>query len=246
LPVLRRPRTVWPGAHPSTPRRRTLDVTQPWADEPPEPGGRHRGGSRVGLIRIAAVVAAVLVTFGIAAVLVPVLLSSGPSSKPGSTAGAPPAGPSQALPTDPAPTVEPSASAAPSRTPRVNIGRYEDTVVDLVNDQREKAGCRQVRNDDRLHDAARAHSGDMAEHNRMSHTGSDHSSPQDRMREAGYRNPLAENVATGYQTPQEVMDGWMRSRDHRENILNCDAKAIGVGLAFSRDGTPYWTQDFGR
>jgi uncharacterized protein YkwD len=188
----------------------------------------------------------VLVTFGIAAVLVPALLSNGPASKPGSTAGAPPAGPSQALPTEAAPTVEPSASAAPSRTPRVNIDRYEDTVVDLVNDQREKAGCRRVRNDDRLHDAARAHSKDMAEHNRMSHTGSDHSSPQDRMREAGYRNPLAENVATGYQTPQEVMDGWMGSRDHRENILNCDAKAIGVGLAFSRDGTPYWTQDFGR
>ena len=58
--------------------------------------------------------------------------------------------------------------------------------------------------------------------------------------------PLSENIAKGFRTPQQVMDGWMRSKEHKANILNCNAKAIGVGLAVTKDGTAYWTQDFGR
>jgi uncharacterized protein YkwD len=241
---------------PPSPRRRTLDPTQPtqpWADEPAPPdasAGRHRalGIGRLGPIGLAAVVAAVLVMFGIGAIVVPALLSGGSSTAPPPAAAGPDGaegGGESATPTV-EPTTGPTASPRPTRTPKVNIGRYEDMVVDLVNDERQKAGCDRVRNDDNLHDAARAHSTDMAEHDFFSHTGSDRSSPQERMRDAGYRNPLAENIAAGYSTPQDVMDAMMRDRGHRELILNCHAKAIGVGLAFKRDGTAYWTQDFGR
>jgi uncharacterized protein YkwD len=189
----------------------------------------------------------VLVTLGIAAVVVPALLTGGPSATTPPPAGAPPAG-AVTAPSDPGPTetAGPAVSASPSRAAKLNIGRAENTVVELINDEREKARCDKVRNDGHLHDAARSHSQDMAEHNKLSHTGSDRSSPNDRMRDAGYRNPLAENVASGYATPQEVVAAWMASRGHRQNILNCNAKAVGVGLAYSRDGTPYWTQDFGR
>jgi uncharacterized protein YkwD len=211
---------------------------------------RHRRIGRVGPVGIATIVAAVLVVLGIGAVVVPAILSGGTSTKPPSRAGGPPVAasgmPTDGPATDATPTAGPTTSARPSRTPKVNVGRYEDTVIDLVNDERQKAGCERVRNDGHLHDAARKHSVDMATHNAMSHTGSDRSSPSERMRDAGYRNPLSENVAFGHQTPQDVIDGWMRSSGHRGNILNCHAKAIGVGLAYSRDGAPYWTQDFGR
>ena len=40
------------------------------------------------------------------------------------------------------------------------------------------------------------------------------------------------------------MSAWMNSDGHRKNILNCDARAIGVGLAYD-GGTPVWTQLFG-
>ena len=42
------------------------------------------------------------------------------------------------------------------------------------------------------------------------------------------------------------MAGWMDSPGHRANILNCQARAIGVGVAAAADGTLYWTQMFGR
>ncbi len=40
------------------------------------------------------------------------------------------------------------------------------------------------------------------------------------------------------------MESWMNSDGHRKNILNCDAKETGVGLAYDGN-TPIWTQMFG-
>ena len=50
-----------------------------------------------------------------------------------------------------------------------------------------------------------------------------------------------ENIARGYATPKAVVDGWMNSKGHRENILNKTYTEIGVGRV--ADGN-YWTQMF--
>ncbi len=57
---------------------------------------------------------------------------------------------------------------------------------------------------------------------------------------------VGENIAYGYPTPKAVMNAWMHSEGHRQNILNRKFRKIGLGLARSADGTPYWVQDFGR
>ncbi|GAT80161.1 hypothetical protein STXM2123_863 [Streptomyces sp. F-3] len=116
-------------------------------------------------------------------------------------------------------------------------------IVELVNSERAKAGCSPVKPNAALTEAARAHSEDMAAHRNMSHTGSDGSSPGDRLTRAGYDwRTYGENVAYGYSTPEQVMAGWMSSSGHRANILNCSFTEIGVGLA---QPGHYWTQDFG-
>lgn len=58
------------------------------------------------------------------------------------------------------------------------------------------------------------------------------------------RNGYGENVAYGQRDAQEVMRAWMNSRGHRNNILSGRYSQIGVGLAYSRSGRPYWTQTF--
>ncbi|BCB82176.1 hypothetical protein GCM10022251_46150 [Phytohabitans flavus] len=121
----------------------------------------------------------------------------------------------------------------------------ENKVVEITNQERAAAGCGPVKVNTKLASAARLHSQDQAEHNKMSHDGSDGSSPWERSERAGYTNAIGENVAAGYRTSAAVMDGWMNSDGHRANILNCNAKAIGVGLAYASNGTPYWTQMFG-
>ncbi|OSP24963.1 hypothetical protein B7767_43010 [Streptomyces sp. 13-12-16] len=116
-------------------------------------------------------------------------------------------------------------------------------VVELVNAERGKVGCSPVKVNTTLTKAAQDHSEDMAASGSMSHTGSDGSSPGDRITRAGYGwSTYGENVAYGYSTPEQVMAGWMGSPGHKENILNCAFKEIGVGLA--QPGS-YWTQDFG-
>lgn len=95
----------------------------------------------------------------------------------------------------------------------------------------------------KLTKAAQDHSQDMASHRNMSHTGSDGSSPDDRITRAGYSwSSYGENVAYGYSTPEKVMAGWMSSPGHKRNILDCSFKEIGIGLA---QPNSYWTQDFG-
>jgi uncharacterized protein YkwD len=135
----------------------------------------------------------------------------------------------------------PSPASAATATPSTN----EAKVVKLTNDARVRNGCSALRTDAKLTAAARAHSADMAKANYFSHTGRDGSTFVARAKRAGYNSAIGENIAWGYRTPAAVMDGWMNSSGHRANILNCRAKAVGVGVAKKADGTPYWTQVFG-
>ena len=145
-------------------------------------------------------------------------------------------------PTTPAP--KPTATASsPAATGGASASGAVAEVVELVNAERAKVGCSPVKVNTTLTKAAQDHSEDMAASGSMSHTGSDGSSPGDRITRAGYGwSTYGENVAYGYSTPEQVMTGWMNSPGHKENILNCAFKEIGVGLA--QPGS-YWTQDFG-
>ncbi|MEV1071112.1 CAP domain-containing protein [Micromonospora parva] len=116
-------------------------------------------------------------------------------------------------------------------------------VVDLVNAERAKAGCKALSIDDKLMTAAQRHSQDQADHQNMSHTGSDGSNAGTRLDRVGYTwRTYGENVAWNQKTPAAVMDAWMNSSGHRANILNCAFTEIGVGIASSNG--PYWTQVF--
>ncbi len=76
----------------------------------------------------------------------------------------------------------------------------------------------------------------------MGHTGSDGSNAGDRIRaNGGSFGTWGENVAAGYGSAAGVVDGWMNSAGHRANILNPAFTRIGVAIATSADGTPYWT-----
>ncbi|WP_374102172.1 CAP domain-containing protein [Micromonospora sp. U21] len=140
-------------------------------------------------------------------------------------------------------------SSAPSTTTSTgssgsgNVSAQAREVVDLVNAERAKAGCKALSIDDKLMTAAQRHSQDQADHQNMSHTGSDGSNAGVRLDRVGYSwRTYGENVAWNQKTPAAVMDAWMNSSGHRANILNCAFTEIGVGIANSNG--PYWTQVF--
>lgn len=59
--------------------------------------------------------------------------------------------------------------------------------------------------------------------------------------------PIGENIAAGYWSPESVMEGWMGSQGHRENILGAGFKSIGIACYYD-SSSPYkynWVQCFG-
>ena len=126
-----------------------------------------------------------------------------------------------------------------------SLPSQESEVFDLVNQERAIAGLHLLHWDNRLFDAARGHSEDMAEQNYFSHDSLDGRSFSDRITEAGYPwNACGENIAFGYSTPQTVMNAWMNSPGHRKNILSPRYSHTGVGVAVDDDGDYYFTQLF--
>ncbi|MFD5143958.1 CAP domain-containing protein [Streptomyces sp. NPDC058401] len=153
--------------------------------------------------------------------------------------------PVDAPPIDAPPVVEPSAEPAATPAPSASAAPSGAAaeVLTLVNQERATAGCPALTVNAQLTKAAQDHSEDMAAHSNMSHTGSDGSDPGQRITRAGYQwRTYAENVAYGYDTAAKVMEGWMNSPGHKRNILDCNVKEIGIGLA---QPGHYWTQDFG-
>jgi uncharacterized protein YkwD len=129
---------------------------------------------------------------------------------------------------------------------------YINEVIELTNDERREAGLEPLEWDAELSEAAQNHSESMASDDFFSHKTPEGASPFERMEDAGYEYSVAgENIAAGFQTPEAVVEAWMGSSSHRENILNPDFTEIGIGYESIANDTgdvsynQYWSQDFG-
>jgi uncharacterized protein YkwD len=139
----------------------------------------------------------------------------------------------------PAPSRTAAAGSAGARAPGV-----EAQVIALVNAVRLDAGCAPLVHDEGLAKVARAHSADMRDRDFFDHENLAGLDPFERAEAAGLTNARAENIAYGQSDPAAVMDDWMESKGHRANILNCELRTLGVGVA-EGPGGPWWTQLFG-
>jgi uncharacterized protein YkwD len=130
-------------------------------------------------------------------------------------------------------------------------------VLDLINQQRVANNLAPVELDGRLMESAVRHSEDMRDGCFLSHTGSDGSSKNQRMLDAGYPDPGQEAVGAGQISPDQIVNAWMASSAHRGILLNANARHVGIGHAIGPDRCvldPYgvavqpqfWTADFGK
>ncbi|MER7751109.1 sigma-70 family RNA polymerase sigma factor [Kitasatospora sp. NPDC097643] len=159
-----------------------------------------------------------------------------PPSAP--TATEPPSAPTATpAPRQAAPTPAPS-SPAPEKT-------LEQQLVDLINIQRTKNGCRPLRVNARLHAAAQGHSDDMAARNYFDHNTPEGVGPATRMTNAGYRwSAGGENLDQAPGSPSTVVEHWSNESMHQQTMLNCQFTDAGVGTAASANGL-LWTLDLG-
>jgi uncharacterized protein YkwD len=141
--------------------------------------------------------------------------------------------------------VAPASAAAPILATRA---------LQLVNDVRARgARCGErffgpappVKLSTTLAGVAFGHADDMARHNYFEHEDLSGRSPADRVRAVGYQEKLVgENIAYGPTSADEVVQGWLDSPGHCENIL--DPRFAEMGIAFaagqsSRRGL-FWVQ----
>jgi uncharacterized protein YkwD len=122
-------------------------------------------------------------------------------------------------------------------------------MLEQVNMHRADAGQSPLRLCATLTIAAQRYSEVLLDWGELNHTGPDGSEPWDRAIAAGYTDPDAtgENIASGYVDVDAVMEGWMNSPGHRDNIVEPMFTDIGFGFADSptSNTAPYWVQKFG-
>ncbi len=126
------------------------------------------------------------------------------------------------------------------------IDQVEAQVADLINAQRALAGLSQLGFDYRLNIVADQHSSDMAVNGCFQHDSCDGTDTFTRILTAyPSGGAMGEIIAAGYNDAASVVDAWMNSPGHRDQILGGAYQAFGIGLVRGGSFGTYWTVDFG-
>lgn len=123
---------------------------------------------------------------------------------------------------------------------------YQNEFLRRVNNERAKAGLKPVQLGDSSHNsAAQRRAEEIATVN--SHVRPNGTKWYTVLSEYGVTDAAAgENAAWGSVSPEEVVNAWMNSEGHRANILDPEARAMGVGYYYNSSSTwgHQWIQLF--
>lgn len=115
-------------------------------------------------------------------------------------------------------------------------------VLELVNQEREAAGLKDLKLSDDLNRVAQLRAEEIVQ--KWSHTRPNGEEWKTAFGDSGvsasYRG---ENLAMGQYSADKVVDEWMASEGHRDNILNKKFTKMGVASVVI-DGVTYWVQVF--
>jgi uncharacterized protein YkwD len=132
-----------------------------------------------------------------------------------------------------------------------DASQFEQEVLELTNQVRREAGLAPLRFNESLREAALGHAQDMAVNDFVDHIGSDGSTLRERINRTDYRGWLlaTENVAAGFMSPQAVVNAWMGSTEHRNNLLSPALREIGMAYVYDANDAygglqHYWVQVF--
>ena len=142
-----------------------------------------------------------------------------------------------------APTVEPTATPKPTETP-LNTEKFIKEVIRLTNIERKKAGKSSVQENAALDKGAAVRAKECALV-KYSHTRPDGTNANTAYHEAGAGNIRGENIAVGFRTPKEFVNGVVNSPGHYVTMADSGATHIGVGC-YKKDGVIYWVQIFAK
>lgn len=123
--------------------------------------------------------------------------------------------------------------AAPLR----NLAEVRRRVLAAVNERRTEAGRSPLRADPHLDTAGQSYARELVDGGYFAHVSRRGKTPEARVEAAGYGpvRLVAENLAKGLFTPEEVVERWMKSPGHRRNLLRAGVTDTGLGVAVGTD-----------
>jgi uncharacterized protein YkwD len=144
------------------------------------------------------------------------------------------------------PTVTPTATPTPDTTYRYtdDLGYAEERtrVLELVNEERAKLGLSPLKTASiqSVNEGTMLRATEIIES--FSHTRPNGERFIDTPGIAGTFTRAGENIAWGQTSPEQVMDSWMNSQGHKDNILDENFTELAVGVSRGSDGRWYWVQ----
>ncbi len=152
------------------------------------------------------------------------------------------------------------ASQRNRELPLLDTDKIERLIFEKTNDERLKGGRKRVREKDvrrklepmaDLRRLAAIQTENMVKYGFFDHTDNKNRTPRERLNEylPGMICGLWENIGRyGGKTEEAVatnlMRAWMKSPGHRRNILEVEARFLGVAVRRGKDGLYYATQEF--
>lgn len=122
---------------------------------------------------------------------------------------------------------------------------WTEEVINLVNIERNKKSLPPLQMDAQLTKIAVIKANDMVKRNYFDHKSPFYGYPWDLAGIFDYPFvSFGENIARNYTSPKSVVNGWLNSPSHRENILSKSFTNIGVSCVLGKNGNYYWVQQF--
>jgi uncharacterized protein YkwD len=113
-----------------------------------------------------------------------------------------------------------------------DLDAVRQQMLERVNRERAQAGLRPLRLDRQLVSVAQTYAERMMAEGFYGHVSPSGETALDRIEFAGYRPERSgENLASGPESVELVMDLWMASPGHRQNILDDRFRDLGIGLS---------------
>lgn len=104
-------------------------------------------------------------------------------------------------------------------------------LLEYTNAERQKAGLSPLSINAKLTEAAQKKASNMIQNDYWAHFGPHGESPWDFIKQSGYQYEYAgENLAKNFLFSQNVVDAWMNSPTHRENLLRKDYSEVGFAV----------------
>jgi uncharacterized protein YkwD len=129
----------------------------------------------------------------------------------------------------------------------------ERAIHEVTNDRRIDEGLGRLEYSNPISAIALQHSRDMAQRGYFSHNSPEGADVSDRYRTYGHQaRQCGENLAKVFpaqnaslaEAARDVVDAWMSSPGHRENLLRERFEREGIGVYFTQTGAVYATQNF--